>query len=98
EDEPRGARLLTESSDCDIIDLTINHCALTNLPELDSSVIDLTANEDGLGSCPVTSPFKDYFSNSDSNGDMSSNSSSGVISENEEGTSECSWRTDSETT
>ncbi|XP_040200402.1 SUMO-interacting motif-containing protein 1 isoform X2 [Rana temporaria] len=98
-EEPRGAWLLSQSPDCDIIDLTINHTTLENLPELDNGVIDLTANEDGLGLSPGKSPFKDEPSNSDSNGDMyfPSNSSSGVISENEEGTSEFSWRTDSET-
>ncbi|XP_077323935.1 SUMO-interacting motif-containing protein 1-like isoform X1 [Lithobates pipiens] len=100
EDEPRGAWLLSQSLNYDIIDLTINHTALENLPEVDSGVIDLTANEDGLGLSPGTSPFKDELSNSDGSGDMyfASNSSSGVISENEEGTSEFSWRTDSETT
>ncbi|KAM5172546.1 SUMO-interacting motif-containing protein 1 [Mantella aurantiaca] len=94
EDEPLGA----QSRDSDIIDLTSNHCVLENLPEMDSNVIDLTANEDGLGLSSVSSS-EDELSETESSEDLylPSTGSSAASSEDEEGTSEFSWGTDSTT-
>ncbi|XP_072257093.1 SUMO-interacting motif-containing protein 1 isoform X2 [Pyxicephalus adspersus] len=99
DEEEAPAGLLSESWGSGIIDLTSNHYAQRNLSELESSVIDLTANEDVLGMSPRSSLSTDGLSNSDRSEDVysPSNSSSGVISENE-GTSNCSWGTDSDTT